>query len=177
MEKAPTTSKEETNTTVKVTKERPNWSNKTHFLMSCIQTSVGLGNVWRFPFTAFENGGGAFIIPYVIVLFLIGKPLYYLEMFLGQFTSKSSIKVWEVNPGFRGVGVGQTISSVSVITYYSSLVALTFYYFFASFASVLPWSQCLSEWGSECVDSLAKNNNSNGMDLTKGVSSSELYFL
>lgn len=70
--------------------------------MSCIQTSVGLGNIWRFPFTAYENGGGAFLIPYIIVLFIIGKPMYYLEMFIGQFTSKSSIKIWEVCPGFRG---------------------------------------------------------------------------
>lgn len=52
---------------------RTNWSNGLEFLMSCISVSVGLGNVWRFPFTAFENGGGAFLIPYIIVLFLIGK--------------------------------------------------------------------------------------------------------
>lgn len=70
--------------------------------MSCIQTSVGLGNIWRFPIAAYENGGGAFLIPYVIVLFVIGKPMYYLEMFMGQFTSQSSVKIWEVNPAFRG---------------------------------------------------------------------------
>lgn len=85
-------------------KERPTWTNKTEFLMSCIQTSVGLGNIWRFPFTCYENGGGAFLIPYVIVLFIIGKPMYYLETFLGQFTSQSMIKIWEVNPAFRGMG-------------------------------------------------------------------------
>lgn len=70
--------------------------------MSCIQTSVGLGNIWRFPFTCYENGGGAFIIPYVIVLFIVGKPLYYLETFLGQFTSQSMLRIWDVNPAFRG---------------------------------------------------------------------------
>lgn len=85
--------------------ERPTWSNKTEFLMSCIQTSVGLGNIWRFPFTCYENGGGAFLIPYVFVLFIIGKPMYYLEMFLGQFTSQSSVKIWEINLAFRGLTI------------------------------------------------------------------------
>ncbi|XP_055305392.1 sodium-dependent nutrient amino acid transporter 1 isoform X1 [Sitodiplosis mosellana] len=158
-------------------KERPTWSNKTEFLMSCIQTSVGLGNIWRFPFTAYENGGGAFLIPYVIVLFIIGKPMYYLETFLGQFTSQSSIKVWEVNPAFRGVGVGQIITSICVITYYSSLVALTVDYFFASFSSKLPWSVCLPEWGPGCVDSISKDNTQFLANNTEVTSSSEMYFL
>lgn len=70
--------------------------------MSCIATSVGLGNIWRFPFTAYENGGGAFLIPYIIVLVIIGKPMYYLEMILGQFTSRSSVKTWDVCPPLRG---------------------------------------------------------------------------
>lgn len=52
--------------------QRENWGSSLEFLMSCISVSVGLGNIWRFPFTAYENGGGAFLIPYIIVLFLIG---------------------------------------------------------------------------------------------------------
>lgn len=196
-------------------KERPTWANKTEFLMSCIQTSVGLGNIWRFPFTAYENGGGAFLIPYVIVLFVVGKPMYYLESYLGQFVSQSSIKVWELNPAFRGelhifkiinsksivqkwidcfrffvvskgVGAGQLVSSICVITYYSSLVALTVYYFFASFSSQLPWSQCQPEWGSNCVDSKSFDNSTvlggssaSMSNQTTGdiASSSEMYFL
>lgn len=71
--------------------------------MSCIALSVGLGNVWRFPFTALDNGGGAFVIPYVIVLFLVGKPVYYLEMVIGQFSSRSSIKAFDVCPITRGM--------------------------------------------------------------------------
>ena len=47
----------------------------------------GLGNVWRFPFTAYENGGGAFLIPYICVLMLVGRPLYFMELALGQFSS------------------------------------------------------------------------------------------
>ena len=51
----------------------------------------GLGNVWRFPFTAYENGGGAFLIPYICVLMLVGRPLYFMELALGQFSSAGYI--------------------------------------------------------------------------------------
>lgn len=67
--------------------------------------SVGLGNIWRFPFIALENGGGAFLIPYLIVLLIIGRPLYYMEMILGQFSSRSSIKVYDLVPALRGLFV------------------------------------------------------------------------
>lgn len=65
--------------------------------------SVGLGNVWRFPFVAYSNGGGAFLIPYLIVLLLIGRPIYYLEMCLGQFSRFGQVKVWNMAPMFKGV--------------------------------------------------------------------------
>lgn len=82
--------------------ERENWGKSIEFLMSCIAMSVGLGNVWRFPFTALDNGGGAFLLPYLIVLFIIGRPLYYLEMVIGQFSSRNSINVYDISPFFRG---------------------------------------------------------------------------
>ncbi|XP_001355135.1 sodium-dependent nutrient amino acid transporter 1 [Drosophila pseudoobscura] len=169
--------------------ERTNWGNGLEFLMSCISVSVGLGNVWRFPFTAYENGGGAFLIPYIIVLFLIGKPMYYLEMIMGQFTSQGTVKIWSVVPGFVGVGYGQAFATICIITYYSSLLALTLFYLFVSFQSVLPWSYCWEEW-MNCVDSrpqedtdallLSSSNVTNVTALTDTVklqSSSELYFL
>lgn len=84
-------------------KERAQWKNGMEFLMSCVAFSVGLGNVWRFPYTAYENGGGAFLIPYIVVLFIIGKPFYYMEMILGQFTSSSCVKIWSVSPLFQGI--------------------------------------------------------------------------
>lgn len=87
----------------KVPADRANWGNDIEFLMSCIAMSVGLGNIWRFPFIALENGGGAFLIPYLIVLLIIGRPLYYMEMILGQFSSRSSIKVYDLVPALRGL--------------------------------------------------------------------------
>ena len=61
---------------------------------SCIAMSVGLGNVWRFPYTAYKNGGGAFLIPYLVVLLFIGRPLYFMELAVGQFSSKSVRDLW-----------------------------------------------------------------------------------
>ena len=89
--------------------------------------SVGLGNVWRFPFTAYENGGGAFLIPYILVLFFVGRPLYLLELALGQFSSSGSVLVWDMVPAFGGIGYGQVIATGCVCTYYCSLIGLSIY--------------------------------------------------
>lgn len=71
--------------------------------MSCVAVSVGLGNIWRFPFIANRNGGGAFLIPYIIVLTVIGRPMYYMEMVLGQFSSRGCGKMYQtLSPVLRG---------------------------------------------------------------------------
>ncbi|XP_068148103.1 sodium-dependent nutrient amino acid transporter 1 [Drosophila tropicalis] len=134
-------------------KPRDNWGSSLEFLMSCIALSVGLGNVWRFPFTALENGGGAFLVPYLVVLFLVGKPIYYMEMLLGQFSSRGVVGVFDFSPLMRGVGYAQLFALGVLATYYASVMALTLRYFFDSFAIELPWSYCRPEWLSEgCVN-------------------------
>ncbi|XP_049772380.1 sodium-dependent nutrient amino acid transporter 1-like [Schistocerca cancellata] len=158
------------------TVQRDQWGKDIEFLMSCIAMSVGLGNIWRFPFVAYENGGGAFLIPYIIVLFLIGRPMYYLEMVVGQFSNYGSIKLWRLCPAFRGVGVGQLFANLMVLCYYCSLLALTTFYFVMSFNSELPWSRCRPEWGDICFDSV-KGSGNNTVNVTGKRSSSELYFL
>ncbi|XP_033187040.2 sodium-dependent nutrient amino acid transporter 1 isoform X1 [Bombus vancouverensis nearcticus] len=171
--------------TVKETEARSTWDNQIEFLMSCIAISIGFGNIWRFPFTAYENGGGVFLIPYIIVLFVVGKPFYYLEVILGQFCSSSSIKVWNISPAFGGVGWSQFCSNVAVMTYYSSLMALTLFFLIASFSAELPWAKCREEWADYCVDSSQKidSESVNVSMFTKLLhekerrSSAELYFL
>ncbi|XP_015590860.1 sodium-dependent nutrient amino acid transporter 1 isoform X2 [Cephus cinctus] len=154
--------------------DRAQWGNGIEFLMSCVAFSVGLGNVWRFPYTAYDNGGGAFLIPYFVVLFIIGKPFYYMEMVLGQFTSRSCVDIWSASPLFKGIGYGIAISVFSVVTYYCALMALSMFYLVASFQSELPWSTCNPEWGDECVDS----SSTGSFNRTSSKSSSaELYFL
>lgn len=154
--------------------ERQQWSHPIEFLLSCIAMSVGLGNVWRFPMTAYENGGGAFLIPYLIVLTFIGRPLYFLELAIGQFSSSGGVKVWDIVPAVRGVGYGQMLGTWSVVTYYCSLMALCVFYFIQSFSAVLPWSVCdYDNWADEnCVDA-----SGNGSFSNTSESSSEQYFV
>ena len=79
------------------------WANPVEFLMSCISMTVGMSNVWRFPYTAYKNGGGAFIIPYLIILMFIGKPLYFMELALGQFSSYGTVKIWNCVQLMKGI--------------------------------------------------------------------------
>ncbi|KAH7693072.1 neurotransmitter transporter-like protein, partial [Aphelenchoides avenae] len=66
-------------------KERAAWGSEWQFILAVVSYAVGLGNIWRFPSLAYEYGGGAFLIPYLTCSVLIGFPMLYLELTLGQF--------------------------------------------------------------------------------------------
>ncbi|RLF57467.1 MAG: sodium-dependent transporter, partial [Thermoplasmata archaeon] len=55
------------------------WQSRTAFLLAAIGSAVGLGNIWRFPYVCYRNGGGAFLIPYFVALFTVGIPLLIAE--------------------------------------------------------------------------------------------------
>ncbi|XP_066159041.1 sodium-dependent nutrient amino acid transporter 1-like isoform X4 [Euwallacea fornicatus] len=163
--------------------DRASWDKPIEFLMSCIAMNVGLGNIWRFPFVAYENGGGAFLIPYILVLLLMGRPMYYLEACLGQFVSRGNVKMFEnLAPALKGVGFGQLIGTICVATYYCSLMALTLFYLINSFNSELPWASCKPEWANVSwvkdgnVTCISSNSNENGGSGETEISSAELYF-
>lgn len=83
--------------------ERESWDSKLTFLLATIGYAVGLGNVWRFPYLAQKNGGGAFLIPYFIMLAIEGIPIFYLELAIGQRLRKGAIGVWnQVSPYLAG---------------------------------------------------------------------------
>ncbi|KAM9127787.1 sodium- and chloride-dependent neutral and basic amino acid transporter B(0+) [Pangshura tecta] len=128
--------------------ERGNWASKTDYLLSMVGYAVGLGNVWRFPYLTYQNGGGAFLIPYATMLALAGLPLFFLECSLGQFASLGPVSVWRILPILQGVGITMVIITTLVTVYYNVIIAYALYYLFASFQSVLPWSDCFA-WADE----------------------------
>ena len=129
------------------------WRNKLDFLFACVASGVGLGNVWRFPYLCYINGGGAFLIPYIFFVVTCGLPLVFLEIVLGQYTGKSGIMVWNICPILMGCGVAGFFMLFLVVSYYNVIVAWILYYLFSSFNRVLPWSNCDNEWNTQhCFD-------------------------
>ncbi|XP_038059793.1 sodium-dependent dopamine transporter-like isoform X1 [Patiria miniata] len=128
---------------------RPTWGGKADFLLSIIGFCVDLANVWRFPYMCYKNGGGAFLIPYTIMLLICGIPLFYLELALGQYNQTGAITVWDkVCPIFKGVGWCVVLIAFFVDFYYNVIISWALYYFFASFTTVLPWSTCDHDWNT-----------------------------
>ncbi|XP_067683688.1 sodium-dependent proline transporter-like [Haliotis asinina] len=129
--------------------ERGNWSGRMDFVLSMLGYAVGLGNIWRFPYLCYRNGGGAFLIPFILMLAIVGMPLFFMEVCLGQFTSCGPTTCWNFAPLFKGVGFGMLICSGLVSIYYNVILTYSFFYLFASFTSSLPWTSCGNDWNTD----------------------------
>uniref|UniRef100_A0A8C7ZKC6 Transporter n=1 Tax=Oryzias sinensis TaxID=183150 RepID=A0A8C7ZKC6_9TELE len=142
------------------TTPREQWGGKYEFLLSCIGYCVGLGNVWRFPYLCYRNGGGVFLIPYFIMLFVAGVPLFLMELSLGQYGAAGPITVWKCCPLLKGIGIGMLCVSTLVCLYYNVIIAWTFYYLGSSFQSPLPWSCDAIANAAVCSNNTAGNSSS-----------------
>jgi NSS family neurotransmitter:Na+ symporter len=102
-------------------------------------SAVGLGNIWRFPYMAYSNGGGAFLIPYGVAFITVGLPLLLLEFGLGHKTGKSApLALAEAGKGWEWVGWWALfIGMFGVNPYYCVIIGWTVDYFFYSFG--LSW--------------------------------------
>ncbi|XP_036359791.1 sodium-dependent serotonin transporter-like isoform X2 [Octopus sinensis] len=156
--------------------ERETWGKKLDFLLSVIGFAVDLGNVWRFPYICYRNGGGAFLIPYIIMLVFGGLPLFYMELALGQYQRCGCFTVWNrICPMFKGIGLSIFVISTYVAFYYNTIIAWSVYYLFSSFNYEVPWLSCNNSWNSDnCTTFEQRRNQSLPMNLS--TSSAQEFF-
>ncbi|XP_049834762.1 sodium-dependent neutral amino acid transporter B(0)AT3 isoform X2 [Schistocerca gregaria] len=133
--------------------DRAAWNNKLQFFLSIIGYSVGLGNIWRFPYLCQQNGGGAFLIPFAVMLVLEGIPLFLIELGIGQRMRLGSMGVWNtIHPWLGGIGIASGIVTFLISLYYNVIITWCFYYLFNSFQSPLPWASCPVINGTEIAE-------------------------
>lgn len=141
--------------------QRETWSSNADFLLSIIGFAVDLANVWRFPYLCYRNGGGAFLIPYTLMLVFGAVPLFYMELILGQFNRQGPISVWRICPLFKGVGFCAVLVAFYVSFYYNVIIGWALYYLASSVSAELPWMHCNNSWNTEfCWESMTNLTNS-----------------
>lgn len=125
--------------------KRARWSSKLIFMFAAIGSAVGLGNVWRFPYLAGKYGGGAFLIPYVIMLFIMGIPLLIMEFAIGQRMQLGAVGSFKkIKRKLSGLGLGAVLCGFVVVSYYAVIMAWSALYFLYSF--VLKWGDNTKEF-------------------------------
>ena len=159
-------------------KKRESWGSRLSFLLACIGYAVGLGNIWRFPYNVYKSGGGAFLVPYVIMLLLCGIPLLFMELAVGQYTRQGPIGALDkLCPILKGAGLGTVIISFFLSTYYNVILAWALFYLGASVQDPLPWTSCGNAWNSlNCFDVAAAAAGQNLTSHNLSVASTQEYF-
>ena len=102
--------------------------------MASIGSAVGLGNLWRFPYICYKNGGGAFLIPYFVALFTTGIPLMILEFSLGhKFQGSAAHSIRSIKKNWEWLGWWAILTGFIITTYYNVIIAYSVDYIFYSF--------------------------------------------
>lgn len=112
--------------------QRENWGSRAGFVLAAIGSAVGLGNLWGFPYKLYAYGGGAFLIPYILAMLIIGIPVLILEFSLGHMTQRAAPDAFrKTGRKKEPVGWWGIILGFVIITYYPVILAwcLSFLYF------------------------------------------------
>ncbi len=120
---------------------RDQWNSKLGFLLAAIGSAVGLGNIWRFPYIAASNGGGAFLLPYFFAILTAGIPIMILEYTIGKtYKGGAPVSLARMNKKFEWLGWMQVMVSFMILVYYFAIVVWTLSYMGFSFTQA---------WGSD----------------------------
>ena len=113
------------------------WTNRTVFILAATGSAVGLGNVWKFPYIAGENGGGTFVLVYLLCIALIGIPIMMAEILIGRRGKQSPINTMTAlakeekrNPGWVWLGWMGVAAGFLILSYYSVIAGWAMSYVF-----------------------------------------------
>ena len=114
---------------------REQWTGQAGFILAAIGSAVGLGNIWRFPGVAYENGGGAFLIPYIVALLTAGIPILFLDYAIGhRFRGSAPLSLRRLGGrGLESLGWFQVAIAFVISLYYTAVIAWALSYFVFSF--------------------------------------------
>jgi NSS family neurotransmitter:Na+ symporter len=119
--------------------ERQQWSSEKVFILAAIGSAAGLGNIWRFPYIAYENGGGAFLIPYLVAFLTAGIPLIILETAIGQRLQQGPVGSWKrINKRTEGLGWCSILVTGTILVYYAVIMTWALVYLYYSLS--LRWA-------------------------------------
>jgi len=113
---------------------RDRWTGRAAFVFAAIGSAIGLGNVWRFPYLTYKFGGGAFLITYIIGLFVLGIPWMMLEFGMGHYFQKGAPGVFAgIGKKWEWLGWWPSLVAFLIVTYYSVVIAWVLQYMLSSF--------------------------------------------
>lgn len=130
---------------------RPEWTSPRAFIISSVAAAVGLGNLWRFPYMVSENGGGTFVICYLVCILIIGLPLFVLETTAGSLADRGPVGVYRCLNRRWGSGLGWFIVSLAIVvmSYYFVITGWTLGYLIDSIRGELkPFAEFTSGFAS-----------------------------
>ena len=124
--------------------QRETFSNRRAFMLAAIGSAVGLGNIWRFPYVAYDNGGGAFIIPYLVALITAGIPLLLLDYAIGhRYRGSPPLAFRRIAKTFEPFGWWNVLTNVVICIYYAVILGWAVSYTYYSVSGA---------WGSQPQD-------------------------
>ncbi|RZG67890.1 MULTISPECIES: sodium-dependent transporter [Acinetobacter] len=138
---------------------RESWSARSGFILAAIGSAVGLGNIWRFPYVAYENGGGAFLVPYLIAIFAAGLPLLFLDYAVGHKFRKAPPTAYKKLMNSEALGWWQVMVTLVIGIYYASVLSWAGSYMYYSIGQ---------QWGANTEDFFFKSYLANGEGLAMG---------
>ena len=127
--------------TVEPTATRDQWGTKLGFILAAMGSAIGLGNIWRYPYVVYENGGGAFLIPYFVALATAGLPILILEYSLGhRFRQGAPATFHSISQKWEWLGWWMAAISFVICTYYIVILGWCLSFIYYSFGQ---------QWGGD----------------------------